>query len=497
MYRPTLAEAEAYRNQPEGWNVVPVMKEILSDYYTPIQILKKLLKISSHCYMLESVENTEKWGRYTFLGFDPVLELTCIDGRLTIKSGTTLQLETRHPGDHIRQILSEYRSPKLEGFPTFTGGFVGYFSYDYIKYAEPKLNLDAEDQENFKDVDLMLFDKVIVFDNLRQKILIIANAKLDEIETTYHKAVQDIEQIASIIRDGRMADDEPGILKSGFRPLFQQEEYCSMVEKAKHYIYEGDIFQVVLSNRLEADFEGSLLNTYRIMRTLNPSPYMFYFSGQDVEIAGASPETLSKLEDGILHTFPLAGTRPRGATPEEDQELAEGLLQDPKELAEHNMLVDLGRNDLGRLSRFGTVEVEKYLSIERYSHVMHLGSTVRGEIRDDKDAVDAVDCVLPAGTLSGAPKIRACEIINELENNKRGIYGGAVGYLDFTGNMDTCIAIRIAFKKNGKVFVRSGAGIVADSVPEKEYQECLNKAAAVVRSLELAGEVEANDSPDR
>lgn len=497
MYRPTLAEAEAYRNRPEGWKVVPVMKEILSDYYTPIQVLKKLLRISSHCYMLESVENTEKWGRYTFLGFDPVLELTCIDGRLTIKSGTTLQLETTHPGDHIRQILREYRSPKLEGFPTFTGGFVGYFSYDYIKYAEPKLNLDAEDQENFKDVDLMLFDKVIVFDNLRQKILIIANAKLDEIETTYHKAIQDIEQIASIIRDGRMADDEPGVLKSGFRPLFQQEEYCDMVEKAKRYIYEGDIFQVVLSNRLEADFEGSLLNTYRIMRTLNPSPYMFYFSGQDVEIAGASPETLSKLEDGILHTFPLAGTRPRGATPEEDQALAEGLLQDPKELAEHNMLVDLGRNDLGRLSRFGTVEVEKYLSIERYSHVMHLGSTVRGEIREDKDAVDAVDCVLPAGTLSGAPKIRACEIINELENNKRGIYGGAVGYLDFTGNMDTCIAIRIAFKKNGKVFVRSGAGIVADSVPEKEYQECLNKAAAVVRSLELAGEVEANDSPDR
>jgi len=225
-----------------------------------------------------------------------------------------------------------------------------------------------------------------------------------------------------------------------------------MVNRAKHYIREGDIFQVVLSNRFEADFEGSLLNAYRVLRTLNPSPYMFYISGADVEIAGASPETLVKLQDGSLYTFPLAGTKPRGKTEEEDLQNEKDLLSDPKELAEHNMLVDLGRNDLGRISKFGTVTVEKYLSIERFSHVMHIGSTVQGEIRDDKNALDAVDAVLPAGTLSGAPKIRACEIINELENNKRGIYGGAIGYIDFTGNLDTCIAIRIVFKKNGKVF---------------------------------------------
>ena len=249
---------------------------------------------------------------------------------------------------------------------------------------------------------------------------------------------------------------------------------------------EGDIFQIVLSNRLEAGFEGSLLNTYRVLRTVNPSPYMFYFSSSDMEVAGASPETLVKLENGVLHTFPLAGTRPRGKTEKEDKALEKELLADPKELAEHSMLVDLGRNDLGKISRFGTVEVEKAYCIERYSHVMHIGSTVRGEIRDDKHALDAIDAVLPAGTLSGAPKIRACQLINDLENNKRGIYGGAIGYLSFTGNLDTCIAIRIAYKKNGKVFVRSGAGIVADSVPEKEYQECINKAAAVVRSLELA-----------
>lgn len=241
-----------------------------------------------------------------------------------------------------------------------------------------------------------------------------------------------------------------------------------------------------MSNRLEAEAEGSLFDTYRVLRTANPSPYMFYLSSDDIEIAGASPETLVKLENGRLYTFPLAGTRPRGKTEEEDRRLEEELLADPKELAEHNMLVDLGRNDIGRISRFGTVKVEKYMWVERFSHVMHIGSTVSGEIREDKTVLDAVGAVLPAGTLSGAPKIRACEIINELENNKRGIYGGAIGYIGFAGNLDTCIAIRIAFRKNGRVFVRSGAGIVADSVPEKEYQECINKARAVTDALKAA-----------
>ena len=240
---------------------------------------------------------------------------------------------------------------------------------------------------------------------------------------------------------------------------------------------------MVVSNRLTAEAEGSLLDTYRLLRTQNPSPYMFYISSDAIEIAGSSPETLVKLQNGVLHTFPLAGTRPRGKTEAEDKALEESLLADPKELSEHNMLVDLGRNDLGRLSKFGSVAVEKYMSVERYSHVMHIGSTVRGEIRDDKDAVDAIACVLPAGTLSGAPKIRACEIIRELEGNKRGVYGGAIGYIDFAGNMDTCIAIRLAYKKNGKVFIRAGAGIVADSVPESEFQESINKAAAVLNAV--------------
>ena len=272
-------------------------------------------------------------------------------------------------------------------------------------------------------------------------------------------------------------------------PLFSREEYCRMVEKGKKYIKEGDIFQIVLSNRLSAPFKGSLFDTYRVLRTINPSPYMFYFSGTDVEVAGASPETLVKLENGILHTFPLAGTRPRGTTDEEDKALEKELLADEKELAEHNMLVDLGRNDLGKISEFGSVEVEKLHSIERYSHVMHIGSTVRGQIRKENDALDAINAVLPAGTLSGAPKIRACQLIGELENNKRGIYGGAIGYIDFAGNMDTCIAIRLVYKKNDTVFVRSGAGIVADSDPDKEYTECLNKARASLRALELSQEV--------
>ena len=289
-----------------------------------------------------------------------------------------------------------------------------------------------------------------------------------------------------LIRSGQPQPPKQGRITSEFRSLFDKEAYCDMVRKAKHYIKEGDIFQVVLSNRLEADFEGSLLDAYRVLRTTNPSPYMFYFSSDDIEMAGASPETLVKLEDGVLHTFPLAGTRKRGRTEQEDLAFEKELLDDEKERDEHNMLVDIGRNDIGKISVFGTVEVEKYMSIERFSHVMHIGSTVKGRIRPNLTALDAVDAVLPAGTLSGAPKLRACEIIDELEDNKRGIYGGAIGYLDFTGNLDTCIAIRLAFHKNGKVFVRSGAGIVADSVPENEYQECINKAAAVMDALKMA-----------
>ncbi len=482
----TLQQAEELA---KDYKVVPVSREIMADIKTPMEVLRILKGVSSHCYMLESVENQEKWGRYTFLGYDPKMEITCSDGRMTIRNGKEEVRQSDHPGDVIEEILREYRSPKVEGLPTFTGGLVGYFSYDYLKYSEPGLNLDGEDAEGFKDVDFMLFDKVIAFDNFHQKIFVIANARTEHLEEEYCRCVGEIDGIIELIRRGKAVEVLPGKITSDFRPLFSKEEYCGMVERAKEYIYEGDIFQVVLSNRLEADYQGSLLNAYRHLRTINPSPYMFYFSSDDMEVAGASPETLVKLENGTLHTFPLAGTRPRGGTKEEDIRLEKELLADEKECAEHNMLVDLGRNDLGKISRFGSVEVEDYMEILRYSHVMHIGSTVRGRIRDDRDSLDAVDAVLPAGTLSGAPKIRAMEIINELENNKRGIYGGAIGYVDFTGNLDTCIAIRTAYQKNGKVFVRSGAGIVADSVPENEYRECLNKAKAVMDAVVAGQEV--------
>lgn len=469
------------------YKTVPISIEMLSDIRTPIEVLRILKNVSSHCYILESVSDNEKWGRYTFLGFDPRLEITCHNGKMKVGS---LTFDDADPDKYIRQILEEHKSPRFDDLPSFTGGLVGYFSYDYLKYAEPTLRLDAADTENFKDVDIMLFDKVIAFDNFRQKIILIVNISLTDVESEYNRAGLELAKLADLIKSGQPKEEPAGVLKSEFKPIFNRDVYCKMVEKAKHHIKEGDIFQIVLSNRLEADFEGSLINTYRILRTVNPSPYMFYFSSSDMEVAGASPETLVKLEDGVLHTFPLAGTRPRGKTEEEDRQLEQDLLSDPKELAEHNMLVDLGRNDLGKVSSFGTVQVEKFHSIERYSHVMHIGSTVRGEIAPDKDALDALSAVLPSGTLSGAPKLKACQLINDLEKNKRGIYGGAIGYLDFTGNMDTCIAIRIAYKKNGKVYVRSGAGIVADSVPQKEYQECINKAAAVVNALKQSEEAD-------
>ena len=493
MFSPSLEEVQEIVENQE-YRRIPISYELYSDIATPIEVLRILKGVSNHTYMLESIEDSQKWGRYTFLGYDPLLEFTCQNGVVKIKGDCDFEkltddektIETDNPREIIRELVVRNKSPKLEYLPPFTGGFVGYFAYDYIKYCEPSLNLDAENQDQFKDIDLMLFDKVIAFDNFKQKIILITNMKTDDLEANYQKACDDLIEIADLIKNGEKTYIEPLKLKSDFKPVFSREKYCSMVEKAKNYIYEGDIFQVVLSNRIEAEITGSLFDTYRVLRTTNPSPYMFYFSSNDIEIAGASPETLVKLTDNQLYTFPLAGTRPRGKTDEEDLQLEQELLSDEKELAEHNMLVDLGRNDIGRISQIGSVKVDKYLSIERFSHVMHIGSTVSGVLRNDLDSLAAIDSILPAGTLSGAPKIRACEIINELEDNKRGIYGGAIGYVDLSGNIDTCISIRIAFARNNKVFIRSGAGIVADSVPDNEFDECLNKAAAVINALKTA-----------
>ena len=541
MFFPNIEEAKEIAKDP-SYKRIPISCEIFSDTKTSIEVLRRLRILSNHCYMLESVEDSKNWGRYSFLGFNPILEITCQDGNLSIKGKSSFsdceieeseekcfQVKTDNPGEYIRQIVEENKSPKLEGMPPFSGGLVGYFAYDYIKYSEPSLILDAQNQDAFKDVDLMLFDKVIAFDNYKQKIVVIVNMEIEDeslIEENYDKACKSILDIVDIIKVDNIVDlldDDfnhhltnkktleasqrmkeidsfeemnkirneitahlPIELKSDFRYLFSKDEYCKMVEKAKDYITEGDIFQVVLSNRIEADIEGSLFDVYRVLRTTNPSPYMFYFSSDDIEIAGASPETLVKLVDNQVYTFPLAGTRPRGKTDEEDLLLEEDLLADEKELAEHNMLVDLGRNDIGKISEIGSVKVNRYMDIVRFSHVMHIGSTVEGILREDYDYLSTIDSILPAGTLSGAPKIRACEIINELEDNKRGIYGGAIGYIDLTGNLDTCIAIRIAFARDKKVFIRVGAGIVADSVPENEFEECNNKARAVMDALRMA-----------
>ena len=468
----------------KDYKIVPLSRRLYSDVCTPVEALRIVKNVSKHCYILESMEDAKRWGRYTFIGYDPKGEITCKDGIVHVIENGNVTIKGEEPTVVIRRILEANKSPRIENLPPFTGGLVGYFSYDYLQYVESSIHFTAEDDESIPDLDLMIFDKVIVFDNLKQEIIFIVNIDLKNPEENYEKAQHELQVMHDLLLFGKKAAPDPLVLSKGFTPLYDKKEYCRMVEKGKDYIREGHIFQVVLSNRLEARGEGSLVDTYRILRTVNPSPYMFYMSIGDIEIAGASPETLVRLEEGKLFTYPLAGTCKRGDTEREDERLEAELLGNEKELAEHNMLVDLGRNDLGRISEFGSVQVDSYLKILRFSHVMHIGSTVCSNIRQDKTALDAIGAVLPAGTLSGAPKIRACEIIDELEKCKRGIYGGAVGYIDFTGNADTCISIRLAYKKDERIFVCSGAGIVADSIAEGEYEECKNKAAAVIQAVE-------------
>lgn len=482
-------DIEVVKSYAKEYKRVPVSMELYADSYTTIEILRILKNASKHCYLLESASQDEQWGRYSFLGFQPKKEITCLNHVLKIKdleSGTLDTKYVEHPSGDLRKLLEEYKSPQIEGLPPFTGGLVGFFSYDYIKYSEPKLSL--KHPAEFNDMDLMLFDSVICFDHYKQKLILITGCSTSDIEHSYEEARHTLLSIKNLLKNGKKKNFEPLFLQSRITPELPKESFIGIVEKAKHYIHEGDIFQVVLSNPLRAKAKGSLLDTFRVLRASNPSPYMFYFSSDDIELTGASPETLVKLDKKKLFTFPLAGTSPRGQTKEEDERNEKALLSDEKERAEHNMLVDLGRNDIGRISKIGSVSVEKYMNIERFSQVMHIGSTVTGTIREDKDAMDAIDSILPAGTLSGAPKFRACEIIEELETSQRGIYGGAIGYIDFTGNLDTCIAIRLVYKKNDAICIRTGAGIVSDSKGEKEYLECQHKAKAVVKAIKEAQE---------
>ncbi len=468
MIKPSCNEIEALAKE---YNIIPICKEIYADIITPITLLRKISQISDRYYLLESIEGGEKWGRYSFLGLNPIVQVTCKNKIVTIEDGDLRQIAAEKPFDVLRALLEQYKAPKLSGMPPFTGGLVGYFGYEMIAYTEPVLKLKSSE---FNDFDLMLFDKVIAYDHLKQKISIVVNMRTDHVMENYGKAITELELLTRFIMEQMPSIQVTTTSKPSFTCNVTKEEYCRLVEKTKEYIVNGDIFQAVISRRFEAEYKDSLLNAYRVLRTTNPSPYMVYIQNKEVQLISTSPETLVRLKDGKLSTFPIAGSRPRGESPAEDDALEAELLTDEKELSEHNMLVDLARNDLGRISKYGSVKVIDYKRVQKYSRIMHITSEVEGSIKEEMDALDAIQAILPAGTLSGAPKIRACEIIEELEKAPRGIYGGAIGYIDFTGNMDTCIAIRMAVKKNDKVYIQAGGGIVADSVPEKEYEESAN-----------------------
>ena len=470
------------------YSTIPVCREIYADMTTPIALLRRLQARSKRFFLLESVEGGEKWARYSFLGYDPILRATCKNGTVTLEGVQNRTVQTDKPLDVLREVLAGYRAPRIEGLPPFTGGFVGYFAYAMLGYAEPRLRIKRGDWDDF---DLLLFDKVIAYDHFRQKIVLIVNMRTDSVMENYGRACAELESMAALVNDQSPLPPQQVTEQPRFTCNVTEAQYAEIVNKTREYIFDGDIFQAVQSRRFVSPYAGSLLPAYRVLRTTNPSPYMVFLSiDGDDEIMCSSPETLVRLQDGRLTTFPVAGSRPRGTTPAEDKALERELLADEKELSEHNMLVDLGRNDLGRVSRIGSVEVTEYMMIHRYSKIMHICSQVEGVLADGCDALDALASVLPAGTLSGAPKIRACEIIEELEHEPRGVYGGALGYLDFAGNMDTCIAIRMAARKNGVVTVQAGGGIVADSVPENEYLESANKARAVINAIERAAEVD-------
>ena len=484
MITPSCNEIEVLAKE---YDIIPLCREIYADIITPITLLRKIAQISQRYYLLESIEGGEKWGRYSFLGFNPIVHVTCKNNVVTIEGEKQEVFTTEHPFEVLRSLLEQYKAPKIDHMPPFTGGLVGYFSYEMIGYAEPVLKLKNSE---FYDFDLMLFDKVIAYDHLKQKISIVVNMKTDKVLENYGRAVSEIEALTRFITEPVLITKNTAGSKPSFTCNVTKEEYCSMVEKTKEYIVNGDIFQAVISRRFETEYTDDLLNAYRVLRTTNPSPYMVFLQNDGVQLISTSPETLVRLKDGKLSTFPIAGSRPRGRDKEEDLLLETELLADEKELSEHNMLVDLARNDVGKISEYGGVKVTDYMRVQRYSRIMHITSEVEGRIKAGNDALDAIQSILPAGTLSGAPKIRACEIIEELEKVPRGIYGGAIGYIDFAGNMDTCIAIRMAVKKDDRVYVQAGGGIVADSVPEKEYEESENKAKAVMEAILKANEVD-------
>jgi anthranilate synthase component 1 len=475
----------------QGYNRIPVTRTLLADLETPLSAYLKLAR-GRYSYLLESVEGGEKWGRYSLIGL-PARQVLRVRGRELCLETDGEITETRYCSDpltEIEQLQAAFRVPELEGLPRFTGGLVGYFGYDTVRYVEPRLaNSCPPDELGVPDILLLVSDEVVVFDNLAGTLTLIVHAdpatpaawegaqrRLDAIAARLHHSVPELPPMA-------LAGN--GVAETDFVSSLGREGYQAAVEIIKEYTRAGDVMQVVPSQRLSLPFPGEPVNLYRALRNLNPSPYLYFLDLGDFQIAGSSPEILARLEHGEVTVRPIAGTRRRGRTPDEDLAMEREMLGDPKELAEHLMLIDLGRNDVGRIATTGSVRVTEQMVVERFSHVMHITSNVVGRVRPGLSALDVLRATLPAGTLSGAPKIRAMEIIDELEPVKRGIYGGAVGYLGWNGNMDTAIAIRTAVIKDGKLHVQAGGGIVADSVPELEWKETMNKARAIFRAAAM------------
>jgi anthranilate synthase component 1 len=485
----TREQFQAYAEQ--GYNAVPLVKEVLADLDTPLSAYLKLAN-GPHTYLLESVEGGEKWGRYSIIGLaaKSVFKVTGRRVQVETHGETVLDTETDDPLKEIERFQAAYRVPELEGLPRFSGGLVGYFGYDCVAYIEPHLkNHEKKDELGCPDIYLMVSDRIAVFDNVSGKILLIVHADPEE-KDAYDRACAELENLAGTLRDSSVPKLPPAasqdINETDFKSGFTRDGFMDGVRRIKDYIVEGDVMQVVLSQRMSIPFQAPPLNLYRALRCTNPSPYMYYLHLGDFHVVGASPEILVRLEHGRVTVRPIAGTRPRGRDEAEDQLLEADLLADPKERAEHLMLIDLGRNDVGRIARTGSVRLTEKMVIERYSHVMHIVSNVTGELAEDHTALDVLAATFPAGTLSGAPKIRAMEIINELEPVRRGVYGGAVGYLSWDGNMDTAIAIRTAVIKDDTLYIQAGGGVVADSVPENEWEETMNKGRAIFRAVAMA-----------
>lgn len=477
---------EEYIKLSKSFSVVPVCAQMIADMDTPISVFKKLEQFREVSFLLESVEGGEHLARFSFVGFDPLAVIEGKNGLIEItENGKKKEVSFDDPLDVLRNLLSDYRSPQLQNLPIFTGGAVGYMSYDCIKYFEP-LKITGRDDLDLPELFFFLSGKIIAFDHLRNTLQIIVNVISNgNGSDNYRAAVEEIGDIKKIIRSTRVSGESGGNGHvSEINSNTSKKEFEDMVLKAKEYILDGDIFQVVLSQRFETKVTAKPLDIYRALRRVNPSPYMYFLRYKDFSIVGSSPEPLIKVAGKKVLTRPIAGTRRRGVNEQEDVELEKDLLSDKKELAEHIMLVDLGRNDLGRVCKPGTVYPDKEMFIERFSHVMHIVTNLVGELEDDKDTFDALRSAFPAGTVSGAPKIRAMEIIDELEKVKRGPYAGIVGYFSFTGNLDSCITIRTIIVKDNKAYVQAGAGIVADSIPEREYKETENKARALVRAIE-------------